>query len=97
MFFNFGKNKEKYYLDKLKKVFEVSKPYISAERYESCIELIEHNELGVALEILCANIEDNEFKIPNSLYLDIKEILENWHCVHNIDYYDIQIEEGHLN
>ena len=93
MFFLSNSKRVKRQLEILKNIFERSEDFLSPDRYEFCIDLIEHNEIGIALEVLCSNIEDNGIAIPNSLYLDIEELLESWTSVHDISYYDIKISD----
>ena len=77
----------------LNSIFERSKEFISIDSYNFCIELIDHNEAGIALEILCSQIEDNDIIISKELYLDIKYLLGNWSSVHDISYYDIKVSD----
>ena len=90
MIFLSNRKRQKRELDNVRSIFERSENFLSVDRYESCIDLIEHNEAGVALEILCSNIEENGIAIPSSLYSDIEEFLESWKSANNIDYYDIK-------
>lgn len=91
MLFLSNRKRVKRQLDILKSIFERSEGFLSPDRYEFCIDLIEHNEAGIALEVLCSNIEENGIAIPNNLYSDIEELLESWISVHNINYYNIKI------
>ena len=77
----------------LNSIFERSKELINIDSYNFCIELIDHNEAGIALETLCDQIVDDEIKIPKELYLDIKYLLESWSLVRNISYYDIKFSD----
>ena len=88
-----NRKKEREQMKILNSIFERSKEFISIDSYNFCIELIDHNEAGIALEILCSQIEDDEIKIPKELYLDIKYLLESWSSVHDISYYDIKISD----
>ena len=88
-----NRKKEREQMKMLNSIFERSKEFISIDSYNFCIELIDHNEAGIALEILCCQIADDEIKIPKELYLDIKCLLENWSSVHDISYYDIKVSD----
>lgn len=91
MFTLSNRKKEKEQIKILKSIFERSKKLISIDSYEFCMELIDHNEAGIALETLCDKIVDDDIVIPKELYLDIKHLLENWSSVHDISYYDIKV------
>ncbi|MCK6463170.1 MafI family immunity protein [bacterium] len=52
-------------------ILEEAKKGLSDADYKEALSLIEHNEFGVALELVCDQLFEHNAKISQSLYQDI--------------------------